>query len=65
VGYHCSKCFYEPKTPKQRLSVIAVALAVGCLLLVILGGSFMWAGVSGGIVLLVMGALMGWGALKW
>jgi hypothetical protein len=33
-GYHCDKCFYAPNVPKQRFSVIAVALAVGGVLLV-------------------------------
>ena len=66
VSYHCSKCFYAPKIPKQRLSVIAVALAVACVLLIVAGAWFTYAGVTGlGVGMVVVGGLMGWGAAKW
>ena len=65
-GYHCAKCFYAPNIPKQRLSVIAVALGAGSVLLVIVGA---WIALTGHIVLgtgmAVLGGLMGWGAAKW
>ena len=64
-GYQCGKCFYDPKTPKQRLSWIAVALAVGCVLLVVVGAWFIWARLPLGAVMVVLGALMGWGASRW
>jgi len=65
-GYHCGKCFYAPKTPKQRLSVITVALATGCVLLLVLGTWLALAGVLGlGAGMVIAGALMGWGAAKW
>jgi hypothetical protein len=66
AGYHCTRCFYAPKVPKQRLSVVAVALAVGCVLLGVLGAWLVYAGFTVfGVGLVVVGVLMGWGAAKW
>ena len=66
AGYHCDKCFYAPNVPKQRFSAIAVALAVGGVLLVVLGGWLMLAEVTvlgGGFVL--VGGFLIWAAAKW
>jgi NMD protein affecting ribosome stability and mRNA decay len=66
ASYHCAKCFYDPKTPKQRLNVIAVALGAGCALFVIPGVWLVVSGVTGlGAALILVGGLMGWGAAKW
>jgi rubredoxin len=65
-SYHCKKCFYEPKTPKQRMSVVAVGLGTGCGLLVIIGGLLVLGGSPAtGAVFIVIGALMGFAASKW
>jgi hypothetical protein len=64
-SYFCEKCFYEPKTPKQRASPVAIACGAGCILLVVFGAWLIASDVTGGYTLVIVGALLGWAAVKW